>query len=191
VLDKDERFQRASRLRAVIEMAQDIGAQCVLVPCCENSLEPDSQGEQALVESLEVVLERASQNGVKVGLEMDWPATDQCRLMAKIGHPALGIYYDLGNATSHGYNPSKDIRKIGQFLVGVHIKDRKVGGGSFLLSEGDTDFMGGFQALIEIGYEGPFILETPRGVDAVDTARKHLDFVKRTMAQVVAEKGRK
>jgi hexulose-6-phosphate isomerase len=111
--------------------------------------------------------------------------------MAKIGHPALGIYYDLGNATSHGYNPSKDIRKIGQFLVGVHIKDRKVGGGSFPLSEGDTDFMGGFQALIEIGYEGPFILETPRGVDPVDTARKHLDFVKRTMSQVVAEKGRK
>ena len=115
---------------------------------------------------------------------MEWPAEDQYSFIKRLGRAPLGIYYDLGNATSQGYNPAEEIRVFGDLLVGLHIKDRKVGGGSVFLGEGDTDFVGSFRALKEIGYRGPMILETPRGSDPVITARKHLSFVRQAMANV-------
>jgi L-ribulose-5-phosphate 3-epimerase len=181
VLDEEKRRSRGSRLSSVVELACRLGAQCVLVPCVAKDLEPDSKGQNALIKSLELALDKASYEGIKVGLEMDWPATDQCRLVNQVGHPALGVYYDFGNATSLGYNPPEDIRTIGNLLVGVHIKDRKVGGSSVILGHGDTDFVGGISALREIGYGGPLILEAPRGLDPIATARQHLAFVRKVM----------
>ena len=181
VLDVEERQSRAVRLSSVIQGAYEIGAQSVLVPCGDEGVHADSSRHSALREGLKLALEKASQVGVKVGLEMDWPAMDQSRWVKQLGHPALGIYYDLGNATSLGYNPPEDIRTIGELLVGVHIKDRKVGGSSVILGEGDTNFVGAFRALKEIRYGGLLILETPRGTDPIATAEQHLAFVKRMM----------
>jgi sugar phosphate isomerase/epimerase len=186
ILDRLTRQKRGSKLATVVELAGQIGAQVVLVPCLEKDLMPHSLHQDALSDALTPVLDRALQLGVKVGLEMDWSATDQCQFVKQLSHPALGVYYDLGNATAKGYNPPEDLRLIGSCLVGVHIKDRKVGGGSVILGKGDTDFLGAFHVLREIGYEGPLILETPRGSDPLATARQHLTFVENAMMDVTS-----
>lgn len=183
ILDRAMRYTRAMKLKAVMKATNQVGARCLLIPCFENNLEPDSPHAQALCEALLFVLETAQELGVVVGLEMDWPAAEQLRLISRVGHPALGIYYDLGNATSLGYSPSEDLLMIGSRLVGVHIKDQKVGGNSVFLGQGDTDFSGALKTLIKIGYEGSFILETPRGSDPINTAHRHLAFLRQVMKE--------
>ena len=93
-------------------------------------------------------------------------------------HPSLGIYYDAGNAAAKGYDIAADIHTLGPFLCGVHIKDRKRNGPSVLLGQGDANFMAFFQALADVGYTGPFVLQTAFGEDYLDVARTHMKFVK-------------
>jgi hexulose-6-phosphate isomerase len=93
----------------------------------------------------------------------------------------VGVYYDLGNATSRGFQLGREIRLLGGMLVGVHVKDRKIHGPSVPLGQGDTDFTAAFQALQEIDYGGPFILETPRGADPLSAARENLGFVRQAL----------
>jgi len=171
----------AGRLASAVEAAGNLGARCVLVPAMEQALQPRSKAQEALIRGLAPALDRALQWGVKVGLEMEWPAEEQAGLVEQIGHPAAGVYYDLGNATSRGFQLGRDIRLLGGTLVGVHVKDRKIHGPSVPLGQGDTDFTAAFQALQEIEYEGPFILETPRGTDPLSAARENLAFVRQAL----------
>lgn len=181
VINRDTRRSRALRLKAVVAAAHELGVQCVLVPCFGKELHPGSSEQDALMEGLLPVLERAWGMGMKVGLEMGWRASDQCRLVDQLSHPALGIYYDFGNATILGYPPGEEIRIIGDRLFGVHLKDRRRNGESVMLGTGDTDLSGGFRALQETGYRGPLILETPRGTDPTAAARQNLAYVRRVM----------
>ncbi len=189
VLDIEERHCRATQLSSVIRMAHQIGAKCVLVPCADEKIRADSSQQIAWTEGLTPVLDQASQAGIRVGLEMNGPARDQSRWVKEIGHPSLGIYYDLGNATHFGHYPPEDIQIIGDLLVGVHIKDRNVGGASVILGQGDTDFINSFRALEEVEYKGPLVLETPRGVNPIVTAREHLAFVRRIMGTIAGQRG--
>jgi hexulose-6-phosphate isomerase len=91
----------------------------------------------------------------------------------------LGVYYDVGNATSKGYDIASDIRFVGPLLYGVHIKDRKRGGPSVLLGQGETDFEAFFKALAEIHYTGQLVLQTAFGQDYLTIARSHLAMVRR------------
>ncbi len=189
LLPGDIRRRREIQLTRSIEAAQQVGAEAIVIPCGGQDLRPNSPQEDALKSALEPVLERAGQVGVKVGLEMDWAATEQISLVQQIGHPALGVYYDLGNAASRGYLPAEEIRSLGSILVGVHVKDRKIQGPSVFLGEGDTDFPSAFRALQEIDYQGPFILETPRGDDPLDAARRNLAFVRGVLNPLGSKKG--
>lgn len=183
------RRQHVERFVRAIECAAKIGVQCILVPCFEEGLLPGTVFEDVLVAVLQSLCDVAQEHSLRLGLEMSWPAVDQVALVRQVAHPALGIYYDLGNATAQGFDVAADIRMIGPLLVGVHLKDRLVGGGSVLLGEGDTKFEAAFAALQEVGFVGPFVLETPRGDDPIATAGRHLEFVK-TLLQQVADKRR-
>ena len=82
----------------------------------------------------------ADAEGVSIALETELPAGAYCALVEEAGHPALGIYYDAGNAAAKGYDLAADVRAIAPWLRGVHVKDRKRGGGSVPLGQGDADF---------------------------------------------------
>lgn len=74
-----------------------------------------------------------------------------------VGHPAVGVYFDIGNALLTGY-PDQWIRILADRIVAVHVKDyRRSPGGfdSFVdLLAGDVDFPAVNQALLDIGYDG-------------------------------------
>lgn len=182
--DKDIRQQRLARFRQAIKCATEIGVQCILLPCFEDYLIPGTVGENMLVSVLQLLCEVAQRHGIRLGLEMSWKAENQVALVRQVAHPALGIYYDTGNATAEGYDVAADIRAIGPMLVGVHLKDRQKGGSSVLLGEGDTKFEDVLSVLWETGFTGPYVLETPRGNDPVAAARRQLEFVKTVLRRI-------
>jgi hexulose-6-phosphate isomerase len=182
VQDK-ERSQSVSVLKTLILKASGVGIRTILMPVLEEAEIRTPEDKALLTESLKEPLSLAASCGIRLGLETELPARDYRNLVEGFDHPALGVYYDTGNAAARGYDIAADIRLLGPFLFGVHIKDRKRGGPSVLLGEGDADFAAFFKALGEVGYTGPLILQTAFGEDYLRIAGMHLEFVKERMPQ--------
>lgn len=85
------------------------------------------------------------------------------------------VTYDTGNITSCGVNHNDFITFFGKKIINVHLKDRTYDRKTVPPMTGDTDFDLIFKKLSEIGYTGPFILQTARASSGheIDTIAKH------------------
>ncbi len=178
----DERRRSEAVLLAVIEQAAALGAPTVLVPVLERAGLHTPDEHTQLAESLAAPLDRAQALGLAVALETDLPASAALAVCQAIDHPALGLYYDSGNAAALGYDPAAEVRQVAAYLRGVHIKDRPVGGPNVPLGLGAVDFTAFFAALAATAYQGPLVLETAPGDNYAEAAERHLAFVRRHLA---------
>jgi L-ribulose-5-phosphate 3-epimerase len=174
----DERARSIEVLETLISHAAGVGIRTILVPVLETCEIRTAQEKGELLAALRQPLAIADAEGVTIALETELPAGDYCALIDEAAHPALGIYYDAGNAAAKGYDLAADVREIGPRLRGVHVKDRKRGGSSVPLGQGDADFGALFAALAGIGYDRPVILQAASGNDYLDLARGYARFVK-------------
>lgn len=178
VSDHERRANEALLERLVVRCAE-IGIEVLLIPVLEGSAIRDRDEGRAVLSSLERALPIAESGGVKVALESDLPGQMLEEWIAGAGLPALGVYYDVGNAVAAGHDAVADVNRLAPLLCGVHIKDRKRAGPSTALGEGDVDFAGFLRVLNAIRYSGPLILETPSGDDPLDCARRNRAFIGR------------
>ena len=58
----------------------------------------------------------------------------------KFDKKIFGINYDTGNSAYMGYNLEEEFKCYGQYIKGVHIKDRVFNGKSVRLGRGDVNF---------------------------------------------------
>jgi len=177
-VSEQERQESIAALEQVIRRGAGIGAKTVLLPVLEDTEIRSRRDQQELLECLRRPLELAAAHRVRIGLETELPAEDYRALVEAAAHPALVVYYDVGNATAKGFDVASDVRVLGPYLGGVHIKDRRRGGPSVALGRGDVDFPAFFEALAEAGYDGPLILQPATGADFLDAAAAHLNFVR-------------
>ena len=182
-VSEQERAHNASVLNKLILQAARVGIRTILLPVLEvTNIRTDAEKDQ-LIESLCEPLSLALEQGIRLGLETELSAGEYRGLVEQCNHPALGVYYDTGNAASKGYDVAADIRALHAFLLGVHIKDRKRGGPSVSLGQGDVNFDAFFRALAEVGYTGPVTLQTAFSEDYLGIARAHLKFVQGHLSQ--------
>ena len=85
----------------------------------------------------------------------------------------------MGNSASEGFDPAQVISTLDNNLGSVHIKDRKIGGSSVPLGQGDVKFLRVFQHIKLINYRGSLerAFESPYNhVCKLDTVKliKHL-----------------
>jgi L-ribulose-5-phosphate 3-epimerase len=172
-----ERQESIRTLEQLIHNTARIGVQTILVPVLEISEIRTPTEKDQLLESLREPLKVAEHKGVVLGLETELPATEYLALVQESGSPSLGVYYDTGNNAARGYDITADARILAPRMVGIHVKDRKRGGPSVRLGEGDADFDGFFQVVRESGYANPVILQTAFGPDYMGIARRHQQFV--------------
>jgi L-ribulose-5-phosphate 3-epimerase len=77
-------------------------------------------------------------------------------------------WFDVGNVVLYGY-PQDWIRTLGTRISRLHLKDFKMGKGSFSwenLGDGDIDWAAVRQALKQVGFRGAAICELPGGDEA-------------------------
>jgi hexulose-6-phosphate isomerase len=159
----------------MLELGQALGVSTLLVvpaavDVCFSPAEP--------VVAYDVVMERVIQamgalapvcarTGVRIGLENVWnkfclSPLEMRDMLAAIGSPYIGAYFDVGNVLLTGY-PEQWIRILGTRIFSVHLKDfrREVGtlAGFVDLLEGDVNWPAVMDALREVGYDGPLIAE--------------------------------
>lgn len=72
------------------------------------------------------------------------------------------VTYDTGNITSSGIDHEEYIHFFKEKIINVHLKDRKFNRETVEPTQGDTDFDLIFKNLIQIGYDGSYIIQTAR-----------------------------
>jgi len=85
------------------------------------------------------------------------------------------VTYDTGNMTSCRFNHTEYINFFGSKINNVHLKDRTFQAQTVAPLTGNTDFSTIFTTLHNIGYRGPYILQTARNITGqeVETMLKH------------------
>jgi L-ribulose-5-phosphate 3-epimerase len=177
-VDESDRLRSVAVLSQLVSRAAQLGIKVILMPVLEENELQNEKEKVQLLESLREPLGLAATHGIRLGLETELPATEYLELIERCQHEALGVYYDIGNATAKGYDAAVDVRILSKHLCGIHIKDRRRNGPSVLLGQGDLNFSDFSRALAETRYKGLLVLETQVGDDFLSIAKTHLGFVR-------------
>ncbi|MDP6779365.1 MAG: sugar phosphate isomerase/epimerase family protein, partial [Candidatus Latescibacteria bacterium] len=172
----------------VLGACQALGAEAVLIPVT-NPLElPAEEAGELWAAETRALASDAAGYGVKIGLENVGRShvvrgEELLQLVEDVDHPLVGVYFDVGNATTLGSEPLSDIRALASHIVQVHVKDPRLDRTPCYLGEGDVDLSGCLEALVEVDYRGPLVFETPVLDDPAGTAARNLDTLKGLIAQ--------
>ncbi len=170
----------------LLDRVAELGAKGLEIPCVDASEIRTRAEEDELARALAPALDQAARLGLEVGLETSLPPDRFRALLERIGHPQLRANYDTGNSAALGYDPGEEFSAYGRWINNVHIKDRRRGGGTVPLGQGDTDVPRVLQLLAQQNYTGDFILQVARGPEEVETVRGYLAQVRGWLKQVVA-----
>lgn len=171
--DPDVRADARAAIRRAIDAAAAIGAEAVLVPFFADAEIETDRHRDRVVDGIGRVAESAEAAGVTLALETTLSGAASSRLLEHIDSPAVGTYYDVGNAIAYDLDPVEDILALGEDLARLHVKDWGADG-SCPIGEGAVDFEGCIDALESIGYDDWVVLETASGDDPVAEAETNL-----------------
>jgi L-ribulose-5-phosphate 3-epimerase len=181
-VDAPARSAAGAALAHLVTQAASLGARTLLVPVLEVTELRSARDKVDLLDGLRPGLDAAAGLGVRIGLETELPADEYRALVEDAAHPALAVYYDVGNATARRFDVAADLHVLGPYLCGIHLKDRPRGGSSVPLGRGDVDFPAVFETLAAIGYGGPLVLQPATNDDYLEAARANLAFVRGHLA---------
>jgi L-ribulose-5-phosphate 3-epimerase len=122
---------------------------------------------------LKDIAPKAEKQGVTIALENYLSASDNMKIIQRVGSPAVKVYYDVGNSTDKGYDIYAEIRQLGPLLCEMHAKD-----GKFMLGQGRIDFRKVRAALDDIHYSGWIQIEAARPRGLIEDYSAHYRFLR-------------
>ncbi len=172
----------AESVIASVRAAEMLGARVILAAFFRKDA-PDMTNESSyspIVSMLQKVAKPAADAGVVIGLENSLSPADNRKLVDLVGHPAVGVYYDLHNMDfyGHGKEAIPGIKLLGKDRICmVHVKN-----GKMLIEEpGPIDWPAAFRSFREIGYAGWYVYETSHDSieDCIQNTKKNNEFLRR------------
>ena len=172
-------------LEQSIDGAKAVGARVILVAFFGNGDLLDSQEKikerdvDIVVERLKAVAPRAKDAGVILGIENYLNGEQNERILDRIGHESVQLYFDVYNTgTTKGHDVPADIRRLRGRIAQFHFKN-----GPKYLDDEKAKFEPIAAAIREIGYEGWIVLETSSpSRNAVADAKRNGDYVRSLFA---------
>ncbi len=151
-------------LEQTIDATHDLGCRAILLAFFGNG--DLTSGKEVKQKEIDLVVgrlknaaPRAKQKRVVLGIESYLSAPDLLRIFDRIGSDAVGVYYDIANTTTRGYNVPAEIRQLKGRICEFHFKDYQ----GPLGTQVAVPAIG--QAIRDIGYRGWVILESHHGSD--------------------------
>jgi sugar phosphate isomerase/epimerase len=155
----------------------ELGAGVILFPMSKQADQSEEQAFALWRDGLKAAFAASAATKAKVGMEsvgrVGRSADQALAMIEAVGSPALGVYYDVGNAAYQSFDGIAEIKKLGSHISQIHVKE--IGAE---MGEGELDFPAIFAAIKEIGYDGYLILETEAGDDPAANAVRNLNFMK-------------
>ncbi len=185
--DAAVRRQSLDVLRRLCETAAEAGLRTILIPCfgAGEIRSGDATHHARIVEALAACADHAEARELILGLEATLPAQELIELVRQVDHPAVRVYFDVGNVVPAGYDPAQELLALAPYLCQVHIKDRRRDGETVALGAGDVDFRAVAQALRTIRYDGWLVLETPSGQDYRNAAARNLHLIRQIVSEII------
>ena len=174
--DPSVRAQAAEIIRQSAPSAASVGAKVILLPVGQpESLTPE-QARDNLVNVLRDCAPEAEKAGVvyaveNVGQALAKTVEHLLEIVERVDSPACQVYYDVGNAVWQDSDPVSDMRKLGERIAMIHVKDRRVvdGRGEIaVIGDGVIDWPSVAAAARDIGYGGYLTLEVPGTAETAD-----------------------
>lgn len=177
-----------SRLKSHIEFAQRLGGAIVIIGGMRGKLEGDpgsslrNELRQASIEAHRAVGRYGAQHGVPVVMEpINRYETNFINTVAQgleylgeIANDNVSMLVDTFHMNIEEVSIAESIRAAGDSLSYVHLADSNRWAAGF----GHTDFVSVFNALHDIGYEGPISGEVLPLPDDESAARQEVDFIR-------------
>lgn len=165
----------------VLDALAEIGGRLLEIPMVDNSSVKTAEEEKMAVEYIQRIAERASELGLKVGLETDFPPGKFREFLESVDGQYIYANFDSGNSSGLGYDAEEEIGSLQNRIYNVHIKDRVYQGTTVPLGTGSADFDKVFSSLKRVDYHNSFILQAARGEDGKEknTIAQQMLFVKK------------
>jgi L-ribulose-5-phosphate 3-epimerase/hexulose-6-phosphate isomerase len=177
--DAGDRQRAQEIVTAAARFTPPLGPKVILVPIVGVDGQDDATGVERWVEGLRACAPVAEDSGAILALEnvgrspaKSGPAI--AAVLEAVDSPAVRAYYDVGNATSLGYDPIAELKLLGNRIAQVHIK----GARSAQLWENTLDMSAVARTLKEIGYDGYLVFETQATENPSEGAARNLRLLK-------------
>jgi len=186
---RDEQIaaQSQSVLQRLLSNGKKLGLTDIIIPCVDQSSLNDNAAIERFIDRLRPLEETAEIYGINFSLETDLAPEPFAELLERFNSLRVTVNYDTGNSAAFGYDPIEELACYGKKISDIHIKDRKLGGGSVLLGHGDAQFKRFFEALRSLDYIGPFIMQAYRDDEGIEIFKKQLVWVRDQFAKYVGE----
>ena len=151
--------------------AQRIGCKNIIIPLFNAS---ELHMDDATIYE---VVNKLVENDVFILFEANERLTNLKKWLLGFKRSNVGICYDIGNAIGLGYDSVEELSNCGDIVKNVHLKDKKIGGSTVMLGDGDGRFKECFSALRQKSYVGSYILESYY-YEAVKDTCQNLKYIK-------------
>ncbi|NLX54213.1 MAG: sugar phosphate isomerase/epimerase [Planctomycetaceae bacterium] len=175
----------AAWIEQSIDAAQDLGARVILLAFFGHGDLLDAHEQvkhadvDAAVERIKAAAPRAQDAGVILGIENYLNGEQNERILDRINHESVQIYYDVYNTgTTKRHDVPADIRRLQGRIAQFHFKN-----GDKYLDDEKAKFEPIAATIREINYRGWIVLETSSpSQDAVADAKRNGDYVRKLFA---------
>ena len=172
--------EKLEKLLFLLDVSRQSGFKRVIFPLIEqNSLENDSKEEKFVNIFKDNILGYLDKWKIELHLETSLSPEKEYRILKELDSKCIKICFDMGNSASYGFNPETSIRTLSSHLGSVHVKDRKLHGGSVQLGKGDVNFYKVFESLFAIGFCGPISFQVYRNKNSNDisVSKESMNFI--------------
>jgi L-ribulose-5-phosphate 3-epimerase len=185
-LDANENLQpRLEHLRKVMQLAFDLGARRVVVPCPKIPEDPAAPRAQTMREALLALGPYGDRIGSVLALEIGYDSSEKVKsYLAGFDTGGLKITYDPANMLMHGHDPVANLSPLKDLLAHVHARDARSANLSRGLHEvpvgaGDVDWMSFTATLQVLEFDGFMTVEREQGENKLQDVVNGVKFLRR------------
>jgi len=161
----------------LLNASKELGIIDIVIPCVDRSSIKIELLRDRFKEVVHSIIPKAEECEVNLSLETDLDPTQFEKLLSSLDSQRVTVNYDIGNSASLGFNYNDELKAYGEKISDVHIKDRKLRGGSVKLGSGNANIHSFFEDLSRFNYQGPFIMQAYRDDEGVAVFKQQLNWV--------------
>lgn len=173
---KKNHTKEVSDLKKIIQACSNLGIKFIVVPLVDNGSLQELWHEKKLIIIFNSLVNFLKKKKIIILFESDYNPKRLRNFIKKFNPDFFGINYDTGNSAALGFDIKKEFYYYGDFIKGVHIKDRILKGKTVRLGEGNVNFKLFFKLLKNIKYKNHIIFQTARSENNKDVQEMKINL---------------